>query len=242
VAGFPRQDPPDASTYFICKPGVFAVNYFPAHRTPQWAVQHLRAVDLEASAGPAARTDKDDARVDPELPVRRSAAMNDFKDTGYVRAFLASPSSYPFNDVAYSRAQYLSNAIPVHPDRIRAWEGLSALALTAARQRGSLHVISGTIYEDGPGNGFIGVADGSTGDKGKIKVPSFLFKVLIDSKTGEYIAFLMPDGPLAAGEPAVTITTWERIESLSGLVLTPDASAAFLRQQASAPDPARWKP
>lgn len=243
IAGFPRQDPPDPSTYFICKPGAFALNYKPRHLSPQWAVQSIKADTLDPAYGPPARTDKDDSRPDPDLPAARAAAPNDFHDTGYTRVFLASPHSYPFDDVKYSQAQYLSNAVTLHPDRVQAWEGLAQLALAAARQRGEVKVISGTIYEGGKGRGWVGVGKGSGKNaKGKIELPTHLFKVLVDASTGEYIAFVVPNSPLDPGAPAAMLVDWKRLEAMTGLVFAPDASAAFQAQQAVPPRPERWRP
>ena len=242
VAGFPRQDPPDPSTYFVCKPGVFALNYSPKHRSAQWAIQSIKAPTLDPAFGPAARTDKDDSRPDPDLPGKRSAAPNDFQDTGYSRVFLVSPSSFPFDDVKFSQAQYLSNAVHLHPDRVQAWEGLTQLALSAARRRGEVRVISGTVYEGGVGRGWVGVPDGSSKERGKVEIPTYLFKVIVDPATGEYIAFVVPDAPLDPGAPALMVVDWQRLEAMTGLVFAPDASPAFRAHQSRPPDPARWRP
>lgn len=243
LAGFPRQDPPSEKTYYICKPGVFAVNFNPDHRTPQWAVQHIQAQDSDPSSGPAARVDKNDTRPDPDLPESRASALDDFIDTGYELAYLVSPNSFPYDDIRYSRSQYLSNAFPIHPDKKQTWLGLTDFALTAARQRGQVKVISGTIYPNGVGRGWVGVADtSSSGDKGKVQVPESLFKVIVDPETGEYIAFLVSNGPTVENKPPAVITTWEEIERATGLVLAPDSPQSWRRYQSAPPSPEAWRP
>ena len=246
VSGFPRQNPPDPKTYFICKPGVFALNYVPARQTPQWAVQEIKSETLNPEFGPPARMDKDDFRMDPDLPASRSAGLDDFKDTGYSRVFLVSPDTYPFDDVKYSQSQYVSNAVPLYPDRVQAWKGIDQLALTAAKKRGAIKVIAGTIYEQGVGRGWVGSGKGQgsskANQKGKIEVPGYLFKILVDPKTGEYIAFVVPNTPVEPGVPPLLLTNWTQLEKMTGLLLSPDAPPAFKQQQALPPNPNKWRP
>lgn len=242
LAGFPRQDPPLDRTYYVCKPGVYAANFDPEHRTAQWSVQHILAQDSDPSSGPAARTDKNDARPDPDLPQARASALDDFIDTGYEIGYLVSPASFPYDDIRYSRSQYLSNAFPLHPDRKQAWVGLTEFALSAARHRGQVKVISGTIYPNGTGRGWVGVADShSSGDKGKVHVPDSLFKVIVDPSNGEYIAFLVPNAPLGENQPPAMITTWAQIEQKTGLVLAPDSPQEWKVHQARPPSPSAWR-
>lgn len=241
LAGFPQQDPPSDRTYYVCKPGVFAANFDPHYRTPQWAVQKIVQADLDPNRGTPARRDKNDARPDPDLPEARASTLEDFHDTGYEMGYLVSPDSFPYDDVRYSRAQYLSNAFPLHPDRVKVWQSLADFALNSARSRGEIKVISGTVYENGKGRGMVGVPDSPSSDIGKVEVPTAVFKLIVDAKTGEYIAFLVPNEPLKGDAPPAVIVNWADLEKMTGLVLAPDSPPQWRAIQSRPPNIKYWQ-
>lgn len=242
LAAFPQQDPPSKRTYYVCKPGVYAANYDPVRKTSQWSVQRVLASDSDPASGPAARTDKNDARPDPDIHDSLTAQIDDYQDNGYAIGYLTAPSSFPYDDIRYSKAQYLTNAFPLHPDLVQTWDSLNNLVLDLARQRGEVKVISGTIYKDGKGRGWVGVGDNETGNEGKVEVPTSIYKVIVDPKTGEYIAFVVSNEPITPGVSPVAIATWKDIEQLTDLVLAPDSPKPWKAIQQLPPNPQTWRP
>jgi DNA/RNA endonuclease G (NUC1) len=234
--GFPRLLPEVTGTFFICRPGELVMNADPSHKTAQWAAEKLTAAAL-ALPDQATRS-ANDVRPDPMLATNARSMRNDYVGTGYLMGFLAPPNDFASNDVAYSHAQYLSNAIPVNPSAAASWSLLSAMTRSIASRRGVLNVVSIPAYANGVGLGWVGVSDrsaasGSNAHVGKVLVPTHLVKILMDPVRGDAVAFVIPNDARAQSVP---LTAWmvpvSQAEALTNVHLSPDLPAdraAFLR-------------
>lgn len=228
--GFPRVDQEvrkdekkkSKGTFFVCRPG-YALNYDPSRKTAEWVVEHLTAENLNA---PRAAQEISDHRPDPELPPKAQSMNNDFVGTGYERVYLAPAEDFEYDDVLYSHSFYLSNAVHLHPSRVATWKTLSQQIRDLAKQRGSLFVISGPIYEAGLGRGWVGVPDstkrssGKGGERGKVMVPTHLFKIVIDPQTKRSAAYVVENTPTS--NPTLMTVPVQEVERLTGMVVSPD--------------------
>ena len=219
---FEKRDKQFKGTFFICRPG-YALNYDSFHKTSDWVVERLTSENLSKER---AAKDISDHRPDPEIPPRLQSLNNDFIGTGYERVYLAPAEDFEYDDVLYSHSFYLSNAVHLHPSRVASWKNLAQQVRELAKQRGELFVVSGPIYEAGLGRGWVGTPDsvkkssGKNGEKGKVMVPTHLFKVVIDPKTKVSAAYIIENTP--TDHPTVITSSVAEVERLTGLVFAPD--------------------
>ena len=224
--GFPRHQTPGEGTFFICRPG-YALNYDPSTKTSQWVVEHLEADNLKRDR---AAKDIADHRPDPNLPKKARTNNDDFVGTGYERVYLAPATDFLYDDILYSHSFYLTNAVHLHGDRVPALKALEETVRSMAQARGQLYVITGPVYENGGGRGWVGVPDklrqgsAKSAHKGKVMVPTHIFKVVIDPQAGKSIGFLVENTPLvgAASSPGYEVVPVATIEKLTGMVFAPD--------------------
>lgn len=230
IASFPKEFKTNKKTYFSCKPGVFALNYNPENNTAIWVIQSIKKEDLESKTGIPARTELDDKRLDPDVPEERSANLDDFIDNGYETAFFAGLQSYLHDDIKYSHAQYLTNAFPIHADRVDIWNKISELAIETAKITGEVKVISGTLYEEGKGIEWVGKSTSNSSTKEKIHVPSHVYKIIYSVNNNDYFAFVVPNKKIINNEPPALKTDWKTLEEMSGISFAPDLSDEIKRK------------
>ena len=230
--GFPRKEPIVNGTFFICRKESYVLNLDPRRKTPEWVAEDLAATNLNS---PDKFEKINDSRPDPLLPRSAQAKLNDYIGTGYKELLLASPNDFKYNDVAYSHSYYLSNAVPQYPGQSVTWRALNTAVRELAKTRGELYIISGPVYVSGVGLGWIGVPDdinasGNRANIGKIEVPTDLFKILIDPKRHQSIAFLIPNTATYGAPLSSFVVSIAQIEQLTQMRIAPDLS---LKDQAA---------
>lgn len=175
------RDKIERRSFYLCRIG-YAVQFDPATKTPLWSAEKLNSRLLVGAKDPRS----DDFRPDPEVPNGAQATLNDYKGSHFDRGHNTPAADQTGRGAeAMSESFYLTNMFPqVGPNQNRGiWADLEAQVRDWTQQRGELLVVTGPIFDTGT------LAIG----RSKVWVPTRLYKVVIDPKTLESIAFIMPN-------------------------------------------------
>ncbi|QIJ74626.1 DNA/RNA non-specific endonuclease [Methylobacterium sp. NI91] len=190
----------------------FAVLHSGASRTPLYAAERLTRRSVSA----ARRVERADAFHDEDrLPEDDRASLADYVRSGYDRGHLAPAGDMP-TAVAQAESFSLANIVPQNRSLNRGlWAAIEESVRRLATERGEIFVVTGPVFE-GRSVGAI---------KGRVLVPTQLFKAIYDPRTGEAGAYLAPN---AAGAEwrAVPLTTLRDIAGLDVFPALPEATKA----------------
>lgn len=168
-------------SFYLCRTG-YAVQFDPATKTPLWVAEKLTSQQLGAE-----KEDRtDDFRQDPDVPGPAQASLNDYKGSKFDRGHMAPAADMiGRSGNAMSESFYLTNMIPqVGPNQNRGiWADLEGTVRQWSKARGEILVVTGPIFSEGT------IAIGNS----KVWVPTHLYKVVLDPKTFESIAFIIPN-------------------------------------------------
>lgn len=187
----------------LCK-----TNYAVIHRcsvkAPIAVFEHLTQA---AMSGPARR--RDNFRADPEVYPQCQATLADYATVGrtHDRGHMSPAANNTQNDQIMSESFFLSNMVAQAASNNRGpWKQLETWSRDWASKGGDFYIISGGIYDPGhpvTGNG--------------LGIPTRLYKIIIEKKSGQAMAYLMPN----AGFPVANIpeyqTTVQEVEQATGL-------------------------
>jgi endonuclease G len=181
---FPQDNAPDLinpklrpNTREICY-SAFAVLHSGITRTPLWAAEHLTRKGLDAAV---ATERKDTFHEEPKLPPDERADLDDYARSGFDRGHLAPAADMP-DDQAQHESFSLANMIPQDPRSNRGlWSGIESGVRGLARRSGELYVVSGPIFQ------------GTTLRRlrGRVLVPTHIFKAVYDPKLNQAAAYLV---------------------------------------------------
>ena len=191
-----------ATTQQLCKKN-YAVIHSCSVKNPVAVMEHVSAEDVN---GPAKR--RDDFREDPAVRPECRSTMADYAGSGYDRGHLVPAANNTQNSEIMSESFFLSNMIPQVPGNNRGiWRILELQVRDSVRTTGQdLYVISGAVYAQGSktiGNG--------------VAVPTQVFKIIINKRTGTVTAFLMPNENLPVADLPKYKTTLQAVEQASGM-------------------------
>ncbi len=198
----------------------FAVLHSSASRTPLYAAEHL----TRRSVAAARRVDRADAFHDEDrLPEDDRASLADYVRSGYDRGHMAPAGDMP-SAAAQAESFSLANIVPQNRALNRGlWAAIEESVRRLATERGDLYVVTGPVFE-GRSIGAI---------KGRVLVPTALFKAVYDPRSGEAGAYLAPNA--AGGEwRTVSLAT---LRATTGLDLFPGLSEAAKAKAMSLPEP-----
>lgn len=174
-------------SFYLCRTE-YAVQFDPAFKTPIWSAENLTAERIRGAKEP--RTD--DFKADPQVPYPAQASLNDYKGSHFDRGHMAAaanmriaPNSNLDATQAMSESFYLTNMVPqVGMNNNRGiWSDLEGQLRGWAVHHGQIFVVTGPVYS----KGF------TTIGSSKVAVPTYLYKVILDPKKMEAIAFLIPN-------------------------------------------------
>ncbi len=204
----------------ITEHSYYTLCYNEQHEQAAWVAYELTAEDLQ---GTISRTD--DFREDPHIKTK-SAALSDYRESGYHRGHLAPSADMKMNHKSMSESFYLSNMSPQHGSlNTGIWLSLEKLVRQWAREKGSIYITTGPIFKDNLE---------SIGNN-RVTVPGYYYKAILyytqnDAKT---IGFIFPNKK-CSNNLAQYVTTLDSIESLTGLDLyyaLPDTIEEILESQ-----------
>lgn len=168
-------------SFFLCREG-YAVQFDPQKKTPLWTSEYLAASLLRA--GKEERTD--DFRPDPSVPSGAQATLNDYRGSKFDRGHVTPAADMNGrNPNAMSETFFLTNMVPqVGPNNNRGiWADLEGQVRNWTLARGRLNVLTGPIFN----------RQYETMGRSAVAIPTHLYKVVLDPKTGETIAFIIPN-------------------------------------------------
>lgn len=188
----------------LCRIG-YALAHDPIKKTPLWVIERLSRERAMAKA-----TRKDKFAPDPDLKKGERAELRDYVKSGLDRGHMAPNADFNWNAEAAEQSFYLSNMVPQVGRGMNQgiWKELESAVRLWAVRRGEIFVYTGPIYE-----GRI-----RTIGKGKVAMPTSLYKIVYDPATQESVAFIMPNKRLRVADLMSYVTTIEEVESRTGLV------------------------
>ncbi|MFO7934525.1 MAG: DNA/RNA non-specific endonuclease [Bacteroidales bacterium] len=185
----------------------------------------------EAEARTADRTD--DFRTDTSIPTG-SAALEDYRGSGFDRGHLAPAGDMKWDLRAMSETFLLSNMSPQDPSFNRGiWRRLEEQVRRWAIKKDSIYVITGPVLD--PIDSLIGT--------NRVGVPAYYFKVLVDLSPPDHslIAFLLP-GTRSTDDLlsfAVSVDSLERFTGYDFFAGAPDQETVEWLEGRIYPD--HWK-
>jgi endonuclease G len=207
----------EGNNQYVCKSG-YAFNYNYATKVSYFVVERIDGAKLVKSA-----PRKDDFREDPEIPAQFRATLKDYTGAGYDRGHMAPAADFMYDAGLISESFFMTNMMPQVPGNNRGiWKYLEEMTRYWAQTHGTVYVITGTIYA-GPVK-TIGNA---------VAVPSHIYKIVIDPKTGKTASFLFPNeklDPKLIDQYAVNV---KEIESKTGINFSPALPANLKATEAA---------
>jgi endonuclease G, mitochondrial len=180
-------------------------NYAVIHRCSVKApVAVFEHVTIAAITGPAKR--KNDFRADPAVHAECRATLQDYAGRPYDRGHMAAAANNTQSAEIMSESFFLSNMIPQVPNNNRGiWRQLEIWTRDWAKG-GDFYVVSGAIYD--PGHLTIGNGVG---------VPTRLYKIIHDRRSGQTQAYMMPNAPIPVADLPQYQTTVSAVEQATGM-------------------------
>ena len=197
----------ESNNQYLCRTA-YAVNYNYNTKVASYVVEHVVTANL---AKTAAR--KDDFREDPEVPAQHRATLSDYTGQGFDRGHMAPAADMTFDAKAMSESFFLTNMMPQVPGNNRGiWKYLEENTRYWAQTKGEVYVITGTLFDAQPKM------------MNKVAIPSQIYKIVIDPKSGKQIAYLFPNeklDPKLIDNYAVSVAS---IETKTGINFSPKLS------------------
>jgi endonuclease G len=192
------------NTQQLCKLN-YAVIHSCEKKNPIVVMEHVTVEDV---TGPARR--RDNFREDPAVKAECRSTLVDYAGSGLDRGHLAPAANNTSTVEIMSESFFLSNMIPQNANNNRGiWRILELQIRDHVRSTGeALHVKSGAVFD--PGHVTIGNG---------VAVPTRLFKVIINRKTGEVTAYLMPNAAIPVADLPRYKTTVAEVEQATGLTI-----------------------
>jgi endonuclease G len=205
----------------LCRRG-YLVAHDDARKQPLWVAE---ALDATSAWGCGERSDGFVA--DPDLPKQRRSVPADYLRSGYDMGHMASAANHLTDPLAQRETFFLSNMAPqLHSLNAGLWFKLEVMGRVWASQRGPIQILSGPVQQVGQ----------PTIGRGEVPVPVAFWKVFVDLRTRETLAFLLPHAVLGWREdPARYVVSLSVIEATTGLTLPRPGGSILLEPTAPWP-------
>lgn len=144
-----------------------------------------------------------------------SVNTDEYKNSGYDRGHLVPAADMLFSKLSMKETFLTSNISPQHPDFNRGiWKNLESKIRGWIVTNDELHIVCGGVLHNG--------LTKKIGNKDKITVPDFYYKVVLDNKGSQtkVIGFVFPNKK-CIGSPMDYAVTVDSVEILTGLDFYP---------------------
>lgn len=208
-----------ARTAPICF-SAFALLHSGTVRSALWSAEHLTRDNLRR----AKEIDRVNAfHAESLLPAADRSELSDYARSGYDRGHLAPSGDMP-DPASQNESFSLANMIAQNPDNNRGlWEGVESATRTLALRTGELYVVTGPIFHGTEIKAL----------KGRVLVPTHIFKAVYDPRSGRAGAYLVGNAP-GMDWKAISIA---ELSALSGIDPFPALPAATKAATMSMPEP-----
>lgn len=196
----------EGNNQYLCRTG-YAVNYNYQTKVAYFVTEVIHPENLVRNA-----QRKDDFREDPEVPAQYRVTLKEYVGSGLDRGHMAPAADFMNSVQMMSESFLLTNMMPQNPGNNRGiWKFTEEMARYYAQKYNTpMHVITGTIFD----------ANSKTfGDN--VYIPSYLYKIVIDSKNKRAIAFLYPNVKLDAKTIDQYVVSISDIERYTGIDFSP---------------------
>lgn len=205
-----------SDTIQLCR-RAYTVDYDPALKDPLYSAEHLLGANL-TGAEP-----RKPFEVDTSLPANERATPADFVHSGFDKGHMSPAGDFHDDTIEMQESFLLSNMVPQAPANNRVvWREIEDFTRHEAIERGDIYVITGPIF--GPG------APSTIGED-HVAVPIATFKVDIDLKRNEGIAFIVTNTNAVKGhKPIEYVHPIADVEKLTHRNLTPNLQGIKAQQ------------
>lgn len=182
----------------ICRAG-YALDYDSTAKIPVWDAHVLTA---SHSYGCVARSNA--FAADESLPAGQAAKPSDYLHSGYDIGHMSPDADFSYDAALERQSFILTNMAPQLPGLNRqTWKYLEEDIREWAYGGRTLWIITGPVYSDA----------GKKIGPDKVTVPTAFWKVIADEKSGEYLAFLMPQKEGLGTDLTLFLVPLSKIES-----------------------------
>jgi endonuclease G len=196
----------EGNNQYLCRSG-YAVNYNYQTKVAYFVAEVIKPELLVTKAV----SRKDDFREDQDIPTQFRATLKDYVGAGLDRGHMAPAANFTYDANVMSESFLLSNMMPQSPGNNRGiWKYLEENTRYWASKYGHLNVITGTIFD---------VNSQTMGNS--VKVPSYVYKIIIDKNRNKAIAFLFPNTKLDPKMMEQYIVSIGEIEDYTGINFSP---------------------
>ncbi|HJE22121.1 MAG TPA: DNA/RNA non-specific endonuclease [Methylorubrum populi] len=198
----------------------FAVLHSGASRTPLYAAERL----TRRSVAAARRVDRADAfHEEDRLAEDDRARLSDYVHSGFDRGHLAPAGDMP-STASQAESFSLANIVPQNRTLNRSfWAAIEESVRRLATERGEIFVVTGPIFEGASTRAI----------KGRVLVPTALFKAVYDPRSGEAGAYLAPND----GSGDWRTVSLVALRDKAGIDVFPGLSDAAKARAMSLPEP-----
>lgn len=166
----------------LCRAG-YAALHDPDLKVSLYAAEHLTERDADGSV-----PRNDDFRPDPDLPEGARAELSDYRGSGFDRGHLAPAADFSDDPQEMQESFLLSNMVPQNgPMNEGIWAGLESATRACSRSAREIYVLTGPVFTGGRAR---------TVGRNNIAVPGALYKIVLDPRSGDFRAYLMPNRAL----------------------------------------------
>lgn len=216
VYGAPRQTASPSTEQgelrTVCRDG-YVLGHSAKTKTALWVAEHLTPAGM---GGKEPRTNV--FLEDTTLPPGEHSTLADYKRSGYDRGHMAPAGDFSTSPHQMAESFYLSNMVPQFPENNQGpWMMLESHVRSLAKRADDLYVVTGPIFP--------AVIQTTVGPN-HVAVPTQLYKLALDSKSGRIGAWLMPNAEVPKNQWNDYCTSVAKVEQASGLTFFPDLPAA----------------
>lgn len=190
----------------------YALEYCEAYEIPRWVAYQITRSRTD---GPYKRSDYN-FKVDP-MVATGSSCHDDYRNSGFSRGHMAPAADFKWDSTAMRECMYYSNLCPQlaeHNSGI--WNRIENQVRIWARTFDTLYVVTGPLITQTPL---------ATIGANRVGVPQYFYKVILDPKRQQGIAFLTPhqrcDDPIR--NYAISIDSLEEFTGLDFFAALPDS-------------------
>lgn len=194
IPAYSKQD------MLICHAG-YCLSYDENYKLAKWVAYELT---LEETQGTYSRKNK--FMPDPLL-TKNSAALSDYRNSGYDRGHLAPAADMKWSEQAMQESFYLSNMCPQDKSFNRGiWKKLEEQVRDWAIQYKKVYIATGPILEEGL----------PTIGTNKIPIPNYFYKVILEYSPSDVkaIGFLIPNKGSQSALSTFSVSI-DRVEQVS---------------------------
>lgn len=189
-------------------------------RTALWVGEHLTRGGV-SDAREMARVNA--FHAESRLPESERAELSDYVRSGYDRGHLAPSGNMPDPD-SQEQSFTLANMIPQDPDSNRnLWAAIETAVRGLAMRSGELYVVTGPI--------FAGAELKSL--RGRVLVPSHVYKAVYDVRSGKASAYVVDNAPGNAWK----VVSIQDLRTMTGIDVFPALPASVKATLSDLPPP-----